>query len=230
MNSEEKAIRMNECIYDITVELPAMMKQEWFSDDIDSRVVFFQVRECAEFYEDTYPEDDDEYLTNISDLAWAWFRNFFGEAQTPRDDLMLCSNQRVAQFIRDHEREGYSLYDYDCWINIEDIVGEEITADEYHKINSAFDDDLLEYGQEDAPAFKKVLENIRRVKTYKIIKVRNVRQVFETQVKANSEVEARVVFDALDEQDEFEEEWADAVDYAEVLSEETTVREVDEDD
>ena len=229
MNNSEN--RMQEAIYDITLNVVCFMKQDWWRGmPEDSRMVFEQVVECARFYENCYPEDDPDYLEHIDMLALAWFKDEAHVTLTDEEQTYLWKNQRIAEQIRKHIPDGWNDYDYDCWCHLEYVADDQVTADEYHELNGKFDD-LMELDVEDREKIRKMLHEIRNPeKTWEITITQTHHVTFTAYVKARSEQEAIEEFDHQNGNGKFEKEWRDATDYAEVTDEDMTVEPVSEEE
>ena len=48
---------------------------------------------------------------------------------------------KAAMYVKEH---GLSLLDFDCWTHLEDLLGFEISYDDYCKADSTIEGDLLE--------------------------------------------------------------------------------------
>lgn len=159
MNNSEN--RMQEAIYDITLNVVSFMKQDWWRGmPEDSRMVFDQVVKCAKFYEENWPNDDPDYLEHIDMLALAWFEDEAHVTLTDEEQTYLWKDQRIAEQIRKHIPDGWNDYDYDCWCHLEFVADDQVTADEYHELNGKFDD-LMELYVEDREKLRKMLYEIR---------------------------------------------------------------------
>lgn len=226
-----KTGRLMECVFDATATVYGkcgLIEADWWEDWHDSRDVYAEIKDIAEFYEDYYPEDDEEYLTNIDRLTRAWFKNFAGVTLTDEEEMYLCCDQKIAEYIRKHIPEGWSKYDYDCWENLEHVLGCEIDDTEYHKINGQVDD-LMELGLGDRDRMLKMLEEIRNpMKDYviRIVQHRNVD--FSVVVKAHSKEEAFEVYEKNNDRGDYDMEWIDAATcFAEIIDEHQSVEEVE---
>ncbi len=229
MNNSEN--RMQEAIYDISLNVANFMKQDWWRRmPEDSRAVFEQVVECAKFYEAYYPMDDPDYLEHIDMLALAWFKEEAHAAMTEEEQTYLWKFQRIAEQIRKHIPDGWNSYDYDCWCHLEFVAHDQVTADEYHILNGKLDD-LMELDVKDREKIRKMLYEIRNPeKTWEITITQTHHVTFTAYVKARSEQEAIEEFDHQNGNGKFEKEWRDAMDYAVVTDEDMTVEPVSEEE
>lgn len=229
MNNSET--RMQEAIYDISLNVAGFMKQDWWRGmPEDSRMVFDLVVECARFYENCYPEDDPDYLEHIDMLALAWFKDEAHVTLTDEEQTYLWDYPRIAEQIRKHIPDGWNDYDYDCWCHLEYVADDQVTADEYHILNGKFDD-LMELDVKDREKIRKMLHEIRNPeKTWEITITQTHHVTFTAYVKARSEQEAIEEFDHQNGNGKFEKEWRDATDYAEVTDEDMTVEPVSEEE
>lgn len=60
-----------------------------------------------------------------------------------------------ACYVRKH---GLSLIDYDWWVHITELIGFDISFDDYRKVDGAIDGDLLELTEDDVPRIRKILD------------------------------------------------------------------------
>lgn len=223
MNNSET--RMQEAIYDISLNVANFMKQDWWRGmPEDSRMVFDQVWKCAKFYEENWPKDDADYLEHIDMLALAWFKEEARVTLTDEEQSYLWGCQRIAEQIRKHIPDGWNDYDYDCWCHLEFLADDQVTADEYHIINGKIDD-LMGLDAEYRETLRKMLQEIRNPeKTWEITITQTHHVTFTAYVKARSEQEAIEEFDHQNGNGKFEKEWRDAADYAVVTDEDMTVK------
>lgn len=215
--------RMRECIYDISQLLPMLRQEPWWPEETDSREIFKQVCECAEFYEEHYP-DTDEYMEDIEELARAWFADEFCQPLTTLELLALCTNRHVATYIREHVGE-MTMTDYDWWATAEEALGHEITVDEYHKLNDrlAGEYSLMDLSVDE---IKALYEKILPKKMFRITRTWTMTPTMTVEIEAKSEEEAERLFESAYEDGEYWEEADDACAFAEVCDEEVYIEEV----
>lgn len=76
---------------------------------------------------------------------------------------------KAAMYVKEH---GLSLLDFDCWAHLEDLLGFEISYEDYHKADGAIEDDLLEVecGDENHRAILRALngEQPQRTNVYTV--------------------------------------------------------------
>lgn len=130
-------IKREEVIFDATVEVTGVYGDEFGDRDIDSRDVFMEIRKFADFWMTAYQPllgtliPEDEYLEYVTLATISWFKGYLGKDMTDKDELRLCNNQRVAQYCLNH---GMNLWDYDYWTHLEEVVGEQMTYEEYYEL------------------------------------------------------------------------------------------------
>ncbi len=220
---DNRQTRIQECIFDATMVMTFLQDKEWWPKDTDSRNIFFEIQDIAKFYEDHYPEDDPDYLTNIEYLTEAWFSQWVGLTLTNFLDSFLWKNQRIAKAIRENIDTGD---DYDFGVNAEQILGREITMAEYSKLAAAVEPDLMGMNKSDKAKLEEILNPPKKRWTIKIRQVAIIN--FEAEVEAATEQEAIEEFDRRNGNDEFSENWADANDYADITDENMTIEEMED--
>lgn len=142
----EQQTKREEVIFDATAEVTGVYGEEFANTDIDSRDVFAEIRKFVDFWMTAYEpvtkeiHMEDTYLELVTLAALAWFKSWLGQDMTQDDELMLCNNQRVAQYVRENKM---TLYDYDCWSNLEEVIGEPLTYEEFHKLNAEILDEPM---------------------------------------------------------------------------------------
>lgn len=189
---ERKTILMQECIYDISLELPRLMQEDWWDKYTDSRDIFHEVRAAAAFYEENY-DDRCEYIEDIGLLAEAWFARYFGVPSTFAMRLALCDNQHIAEIIRDTNRRNflyYSSIDFLRWYNIEKVLGMEITPKEYEKLCEACDNinDLMHEDKINRKWLSEELAVLRGHKRFRVkYTVTETRTVYDTIVDSSED-------------------------------------------
>lgn len=189
-------IKREEVIFDASIEVYGVYRDELSDRDIDSRDVFEEIRKFADFWMKAYEPllgtviDEDAYLEYVTLAALCWMKGYLGHYMTDDDELMLCNNQRVAQYVRQHDM---TLYDYDCWSNLEEVIGEPLTYEEFHKLNAEILDDPMSIAvcEGNRKDLKAKLEYIRKPK---------VRYRVYLEVRKSVCVWAEVPEDADDEQ------------------------------
>ena len=138
--------KREEVIFDASSEIYGVYRDELSDKDIDTRDVFQQIRMFADFWMTAYEPilgtviPEDAYLEYVTLAALCWIKGFLGHDLTDDDELMLCNNQRVAQYCRENKM---TLYDYDCWSTLEEIIGEPMTHEEFHKLNEELPDEPM---------------------------------------------------------------------------------------
>lgn len=173
----EQTARREEVIIDATQEAYAVYGDEL--SDLDSRDIVKEIRKFADFWMEAYEKilgdtiPEDSYLEYVTLASLVWFKSWLGYDLSEDDELMLCNNQRVAQYVRNHKTE-LTLVDYDWWSHLEEIIGEPITCDEYRKIDAGLPDDVMEMTESDHDYLKARLGYIRtpkeKVPVYAFIK------------------------------------------------------------
>ena len=49
----------------------------------------------------------------------------------------------AAQYVKEHQ-QNMTLLDFDCWAHLEDILGFEISCEQYHYLSCEVEDDILD--------------------------------------------------------------------------------------
>lgn len=175
----EQAARREEVIIDATQEAYAVYGDEL--SNLDSRDVVAEIRKFADFWMEAYEKilgdtiPEDSYLEYVTLASLVWFKSWLGHDLSEDDELMLCNNQRIAQYVRNH-KASLTLVDYDWWSHLEEIIGEPITCDEYRKIDAGLADDVMDLAicEGNRKDLKAKLDYIRapkeRVPVYAVIK------------------------------------------------------------
>lgn len=178
VNMEQNA-RREEVIIDATQEAYAMYGDEL--SNLDSRDVVAEIRKFADFWMEAYEKilgdviSEDSYLEYVTLASLVWFKSWLGYDLSEDDELMLCNNQRIAQYVRNH-KVSLTLVDYDWWSHLEEIIGEPITCDEYRKIDAGLEDDVMDLAicEGNRKDLKAKLDYIRapkeRIPVYAVIK------------------------------------------------------------
>lgn len=181
--------KREEVIFDASCEIYGVYRDELSNKDIDSRDVFVEIQRFADFWMTAYEPilgtviPEDSYLEYVTLAALCWIKGYLGHDLTDDDELMLCNNQRVAQYCREH---GMTAYDYDNWSQLEDIIGEPLTYEEFHKMNEELPDEpmTLSICEGNRKDLKAKLDNIRKPKEKVPVYV-EIRTMFKTWVEVN---------------------------------------------
>lgn len=167
LETEQKA--MLEAMFDATYAA-----QNWLAchateiEEVDSRDTFRSCMKAVEVYMEAFPDNDDpEYMEHIEHLTYISCRATYGLPFDELDELLLegCDYPKIAWYCYDHDM---TQYDYDCWANLNNIMGEEMTFEQFHLINGWYNDDLAAADETDRLSFRWMLKPEAREETVKM--------------------------------------------------------------